>query len=176
MKKASAYIPPTNCPSSVLATGLGVIDVLRALPRDSHPMAMFSAAIVAMQRESKFAKNYKENYDRMTAWEYMYEDSNDTLAAYYQGEVNRLEQLLAAEGTLERPAFMTVFHNGVLIQNHFELQGDTPYHRPPAYRPHAAKGPISLQDHGNPVRFRNIWVRELKELGHRRVEEPKVVD
>ena len=57
-----------------------VIDLLRTLPRDSHPMAMFSAAIVAMQRESKFAKNYKENYDRMTAWEYMYEDSNDILA------------------------------------------------------------------------------------------------
>lgn len=57
-----------------------VIDLLRTLPRDSHPMAMFSTAIVAMQRESKFAKNYKENYDRMTAWEYMYEDSTDILA------------------------------------------------------------------------------------------------
>ncbi len=57
-----------------------VFDLLRTLPRDSHPMTMFSAAIVAMQRESKFAKNYKENYDRMTAWESMYEDSNDILA------------------------------------------------------------------------------------------------
>ncbi len=57
-----------------------VFDLLRTLPRDTHPMTMFSAAIVAMQRESKFAKNYKESYDRMTAWESMYEDSTDILA------------------------------------------------------------------------------------------------
>ena len=57
-----------------------VFDLLRVLPRDTHPMTMFSAAIVAMQRESKFAKNYKESYDRMTAWESMYEDSTDILA------------------------------------------------------------------------------------------------
>jgi citrate synthase len=57
-----------------------VFDLLRALPRDTHPMTMFSAAILAMQRESKFAKNYKESYDRMTAWESMYEDSTDILA------------------------------------------------------------------------------------------------
>jgi citrate synthase len=57
-----------------------VFDLLRALPRDTHPMTMFSAAIVAMQRESKFAKFYKESYDRMTAWEPMYEDATDILA------------------------------------------------------------------------------------------------
>lgn len=57
-----------------------VIDVLRALPRDTHPMTMFSAAIVAMQRESKFAKFYAEGFNKMTAWETMYEDSTDLLA------------------------------------------------------------------------------------------------
>jgi citrate synthase len=57
-----------------------VFDLLRTLPRDTHPMTMFSAAIVAMQRESKFARFYKESYDRMTAWEPMYEDSTDILA------------------------------------------------------------------------------------------------
>jgi len=57
-----------------------VFDLLRVLPRDTHPMTMFSAAIVAMQRESKFARFYKESYDRMTAWESMYEDSTDILA------------------------------------------------------------------------------------------------
>ena len=57
-----------------------VFDLLRVLPRDTHPMTMFSAAITAMQRESKFAQNYKESYDRMTAWESMYEDSTDILA------------------------------------------------------------------------------------------------
>jgi citrate synthase len=57
-----------------------VFDLLRTLPRDTHPMTMFSAAIVAMQRESKFAKFHKESYDKMTAWESMYEDSTDILA------------------------------------------------------------------------------------------------
>jgi citrate synthase len=57
-----------------------VFDILRAMPRDTHPMTMFSAAIVAMQRESKFAKFYAEGFNKMTAWEPMYEDSCDLLA------------------------------------------------------------------------------------------------
>lgn len=57
-----------------------VIDVLRAMPRDTHPMTMFSAAILSMQRESKFAKFYAEGFNKMTAWETMYEDSTDLLA------------------------------------------------------------------------------------------------
>jgi citrate synthase len=57
-----------------------VFDLLRALPRDTHPMTMFSAAITTMQRESKFAKFYREGFDRMTAWEPMYEDATDILA------------------------------------------------------------------------------------------------
>ncbi len=65
------------------------------------------------------------------------------------------------EGNLESPAYMTAMHNGVLILNHFELKGDTPFNRPPKYTAHPPTGPISLQDHGNPVRFRNIWVREF---------------
>ena len=79
------------------------------------------------------------------------------------------------EGKLVSPAFVTVLHNGVVIQNHFELQGDTPYNRAPEYKAHPAKGPIRLQYHGNPVQFRNIWVRELKEVENKRVHEPKVV-
>tara|TARA_R110002049_G_scaffold27321_2_gene94378 strand:+ start:661205 stop:662017 length:813 start_codon:yes stop_codon:yes gene_type:complete len=65
-------------------------------------------------------------------------------------------------GQLQSPAYVTVVHNGVLIQNHFELKGDTPFNRPPEYTAHGPTGPISLQDHKNPVRFRNIWVREFK--------------
>jgi hypothetical protein len=80
-----------------------------------------------------------------------------------------------AEGKLLSPAYITVLHNGVLIQNHFELQGDTPFNRPPSYQPHPDKGPITLQYHGNPVRFRNVWVREIQEVEHQRVHEPKVV-
>ena len=79
------------------------------------------------------------------------------------------------DGKLVSPACITVLQNGVVVQNHFELEGDTPYDRPPAYQPHEDKGPIALQYHGNPVRFRNIWVRELKEVDHKRVHEPKIV-
>lgn len=76
------------------------------------------------------------------------------------------------DGKLVSPAYVTVVHNGVLILNHFELLGDTPYHRPPQYNAHGPKGPISLQDHGNPVRFRNIWVREIKPVVGKQVREP----
>lgn len=70
----------------------------------------------------------------------------------------------AADGKLAKPGFITVLHNGVLVQNHSELQGNTFYDRPPAYKAHADKSPLEIQFHGNPVQFRNIWVREFKEL------------
>jgi len=63
-------------------------------------------------------------------------------------------------------ATFTVLQNGVLIQDHTELSGGTDWrggHAVSHYQPHGDKGPIKLQDHGNPVLFRNIWVRELKD-------------
>ncbi|APZ95525.1 3-keto-disaccharide hydrolase [Fuerstiella marisgermanici] len=65
-------------------------------------------------------------------------------------------------GDIEKPGTVTLLHNGVLALNHFELLGPSSYIAPPHYEPHAEKGPIALQFHGDPVRFRNIWVRELK--------------
>jgi hypothetical protein len=59
---------------------------------------------------------------------------------------------------------VTVLHNGVLVQNHFELLGGTFYDRPPAYTKHEEKLPLHLQFHGNPVRFRNIWIRDIKPI------------
>ena len=67
-------------------------------------------------------------------------------------------------GKLLKPAYITVLQNGVLVQNHFELLGGTFYERPPAYEPHPPRGPIQLQFHGNPVRYRNIWIREIPEI------------
>jgi hypothetical protein len=68
-----------------------------------------------------------------------------------------------ADGTVKTPAFVTAFHNGVLVQNHFELTGETLYIGKPSYK--AFDGaPIKLQAHGDkskPISFRNIWVREL---------------
>ncbi len=78
-----------------------------------------------------------------------------------------------ADGSLKSPAYITAVHNGVLILNHFELQGHTPYNTPPKYTQHADKLPITLQDHGNPVRFRNIWVREIEPIVGKRIHEPK---
>jgi len=66
-----------------------------------------------------------------------------------------------ADGKLLAPARFTVFHNGVLIQDNEEATGPTGHHVRPPYAAHAAKMPLKLQDHGNPVRFRNIWIREI---------------
>jgi len=80
------------------------------------------------------------------------------------------------DGSLKSPAYITAIHNGVLILNHFELKGDTPYDRPPSYLKHADRLPIRLQDHGNPVRFRNIWVREIKPALGKQVRPPFLRD
>ena len=62
---------------------------------------------------------------------------------------------------LVSPAYVTVLINGICVQNHVELIGPTGHRDVYEYKPHG-KGPIKLQDHSNPNRFRNIWVRELK--------------
>jgi len=64
-------------------------------------------------------------------------------------------------GKLMRPARVTVFHNGVLVQDNVELTGPTGHGERPPYKPGPDKGPLALQDHGNPVRYRNIWIRPL---------------
>jgi hypothetical protein len=69
--------------------------------------------------------------------------------------------VFSEDGKKKCPAHVTVIHNGVLIQNHVEILGTTEYIGKPKNNPHPAKLPLLLQDHGNPVSFRNIWVREL---------------
>lgn len=78
-------------------------------------------------------------------------------------------------GNLVKPMYVTVFQNGVLVQNHIQVKGTTAWHEPPAYTRHEAKMPISLQDHGNPVRFRNIWLREIPDTPVCPVEEKSPV-
>ena len=68
-----------------------------------------------------------------------------------------------ADGSLNTPARVTAFHNGVLVQNNFVLRGGTEYIGPPSYKAHGPL-PILLQSHGDPsepISFRNIWIREL---------------
>jgi len=67
-------------------------------------------------------------------------------------------------GDLESPARVTVMHNGVLIQNNVTILGPTDWVMKPVYKKHAAKLPLMLQDHGddgNPISYRNIWIRNL---------------
>ena len=69
-------------------------------------------------------------------------------------------------GKVTRRATFTVLHNGVLVQDHTVLSGGTGWmgpHSASGYQAHSDRLPIAFQDHGNPVRFRNVWIRELKD-------------
>jgi len=85
-----------------------VYDMLNAMPADSHPMAMFSAGIVAMQRESVFASNYAAGkFNKMTCWEDMYEDANNLMAklgplgAFIYNKKYRNNDQIAADPNLD---------------------------------------------------------------------------
>jgi len=67
------------------------------------------------------------------------------------------------DGKVTRPARVTVLHNGVLVQEGVDLTGPTAHKARPPYKAHPAKLPLALQDHDHPVRYRNIWIRELPE-------------
>ena len=65
------------------------------------------------------------------------------------------------DGELEAPAYNTMLHNGVLVHDHAPLLGPMTFRGLPKYAAHGPAGPLLLQDHGHPVRFRNIWVRPI---------------
>jgi hypothetical protein len=65
------------------------------------------------------------------------------------------------EGKVLRPARVTVLYNGVLVEDNVELTGPTYYMKRPPYQAHPEKLPLMLQDHDQPVRYRNIWIREI---------------
>jgi hypothetical protein len=60
-----------------------------------------------------------------------------------------------------KPAFFTVLLNGVVVQNHTEVRGPCTWRNLAKYKPHGPTGPLSFQAHGNPMRYRNIWIRPL---------------
>jgi hypothetical protein len=66
-----------------------------------------------------------------------------------------------ADGKLVSPGYVTVFHNGVVAQNHQAIRGATNWKSPGKYTPHGPTGPLALQYHNNSVSFRNIWVRPV---------------
>ena len=74
-----------------------------------------------------------------------------------------------ADGKLEKPAYVTVLQNGLVVQNHTQIRGDTADETNPKYRKVPDRLPLVLMYHGNPVRFRNIWIREIKEFEGRPV-------
>jgi len=65
------------------------------------------------------------------------------------------------DNKLVKPAYFTVLLNGVVVQNHAEVRGPCTWRNLAKYKPHGPKGPLSFQAHGNPMRFRNIWIRPL---------------
>ncbi len=65
------------------------------------------------------------------------------------------------DGKQSTPGYVTVFHNGVLVQNHTQLLGASVHHALPKQVVHEVEMPLKLQDHGMPIRFRNIWIRPL---------------
>lgn len=77
-------------------------------------------------------------------------------------------------GQVRKPARMTVFLNGVLVQDNVELMGQTSHLKLAGYKPHADKLPIGLQDHAHPVRFRNIWVRPISRAHPEAPDQPGV--
>ena len=82
------------------------------------------------------------------------------------GEWNAYDIIFTApkfryNGSVERPAYVTVLMNGILVLNHFEIQGTIQYIGIPSYEYYSGKGPIALQEHGSEVAFKNIWIREL---------------
>jgi len=64
-------------------------------------------------------------------------------------------------GKLVAPATVTVLHNGILVQDHFAIRGSTAHKTEAKYAAHGDQAPLALQDHGNPVRYRNLWLRRL---------------
>ena len=68
------------------------------------------------------------------------------------------------DGSVKSPACFTVLHNGVLVQNHVKLLGATKWDEPPSYSQHTQRLPLHIQNHGNPVRLRNIWLREIRQI------------
>ena len=83
-----------------------------------------------------------------------------------QGEWNTYDIVFEApvfeNGALKKPAFITVFFNGIVVHNRKEIIGRMVYRQVGTYAPHDAEEPLLLQDHNHPVRYRNIWVRKLK--------------
>ena len=67
-----------------------------------------------------------------------------------------------SSGRLTKPATVTLMHNAVLVQDNVTLSGPVGHYARPPYEAHPEKMPLGLQDHDHPVRFRNIWVREVK--------------
>jgi hypothetical protein len=81
----------------------------------------------------------------------------------------------AADGSVEKPGRVSVLHNGVAIHADTVILGTTSWADPPRYEQHADALPLSLQDHGNPLQFRSIWLRPYEKVVPAPIDDPKPV-
>jgi 3-keto-disaccharide hydrolase len=119
---------------------------------------------------SRYEVQILDSYDNKTYFDgqcgAIYKEQPPTVNACRKpGEWQTYDILFTAprfheDGTVMMPGYVTVLHNGVVIHNHFELLGATSYTEPARYVRHGDKEPLQIQFHGNPMKFRNIWIRE----------------
>ena len=99
-------------------------------------------------------------------WGFIYQKTTLTAVQPNTYDVTFHRPIFNDEGKVTRKAKFHVIHNGHVIHDNLELSGGTGWRGPHSiseYKKHGDKGPLKMQDHGNPVRFRNVWVVPIKD-------------
>ncbi len=137
-------------------------------PPQGHPMSRGNSGVLLMQTyELQVYDSYSEKIYADGQCAAIYGETPPLVnASRKPGEWQSFDIIFHApvfeDNQLARPATITVFHNGVLVQDNTPIYGPMAHRDILPYSPHAARMPLALQGHGNPVRYRNIWIRPLE--------------
>ena len=136
-------------------------------PPQGHPMSRGNSGVMLMQHyELQIFDSYTEKLYADGQCAAVYGETPPLVnASRKPGQWQSFDIVFISpvfEGEqVKRPARITVFHNGVLVQHNTEIYGSIAHRDILPYQPHPPRQPLALQGHGNPVRFRNIWLRQL---------------